>query len=106
MTQPSDKTPPYRVVYSGLCRDAAKNLLARAKAKGRFDEVAQAIRGINTRLSWIPLDFGEPLQLFVHLGIKVFIGSLAPLVVRYDVDEQRHIVYVSLPFNLLPKSGL
>jgi hypothetical protein len=89
-----------------LCRDAAKKLLVRAKAKGRFDELAQSIRGINTRLEWIPLDFGEPLQVFIHLGIEEYIGCVAPLVVRYDVDEQRHIVYVSLPFNLLPKSGL
>jgi hypothetical protein len=66
----------------------------------------QAVRGINTRLEWIPLDFGEPLQDFVHLGIKEHIGVLAPLVVKYGVDEGRRIVYVSLPFGLLPKTQL
>lgn len=106
MTQPSDQTPPYRVVYSGLCRDEVKNLLARAKAKGRFGEVSQAIRDINTRLKWIPLDFGEPLQTLTHLGLKTHIGVIAPLVVRYGVDGERRIVHVSLPFDLLPKSGL
>lgn len=106
MSQPSGGVPPYRVVYSGLCRDETRQLLARAGAKGRFAEVAQSVRDINTRLEWIPLDFGEPLQDYVHLGIKEHIGVLAPLVVKYGVDEDRHIVYVSLPFDLLPNTGL
>ena len=99
-------TPPYRVVYSELSRNATRNLLARAQSKGRFGEIAQIVQEINTRLEWIPLDFGEPLREFVQLGIKVYIGVLAPLVVKYGVDEARHIVYVTLPFSLLPKSGL
>jgi hypothetical protein len=74
--------------------------------QGRFTEVAQAIRGIDTRLQWIPLDFGEPLRDLVHLGIKEHIGVLAPLVVRYGVDEVRRLVYVALPFDLLPRSEL
>jgi hypothetical protein len=106
VSQPSRGVPPYRIVYSGLCRDETRQLLARAQAKGRFAEVARAIRDINTRLEWIPLDFGEPLQDFFHLGIKEHIGVLAPLVVKYGVDEVRNIVYVSLPFDLLPQSGL
>jgi len=49
-------------------------LLARAQARARLDEIAQTLRDIHTRLEWIPLDFGEPLRDFVHLGIKVHIG--------------------------------
>jgi hypothetical protein len=96
----------YRVVYSELCRNAVRVALERAKAKGRFPEVAQAVREIDQRLQWIPLDFGEPLQDLVHLRLKYFIGTVAPFVVRYAVDEERRIVYVSVPFRLLPKSGL
>jgi hypothetical protein len=81
-------------------------LLERARAKGRFAEIAQAIRDINTRLEWIPLDFGEPLRDLSPLGIQIRMGTITPLVVRYGVDEARHIVYVSVPFVLLPKSGL
>jgi hypothetical protein len=106
MSQPRGGVPPYRVVYSGLCRDSTRQLLARAAAQGRFAEVAQAVQGIHTRLQWIPLDFGEPLRDFVHLGIQVRIGPLAPLVVTYGVDEARHLVYVTVPFKLLPQSGL
>jgi hypothetical protein len=98
--------PPYRVAYSQLCLDGARQLLLRASAKVRFAEIAEVLGGINTRLEWIPLDFGEPLKNFVHLGIKEHIGVLAPVVVKYGVDETRRIVYVPLPFSLLPNSDL
>ncbi len=106
MRPASGGIPPYRVVYSELCRNGIRDLLARAQARGRLHEIAQTFRYINTRLEWIPLDFGQPLKDFVHLGIKEHIGVLAPLVIKYGVDEARHIVYVALPFRLLPKSGL
>lgn len=106
MTQPSGGETPYRVAYSGLCREETRSLLARAASQGRFAEVAQAVRDIDTRLQWIPLDFGEPLREFRQLGIQVRIGTIGPLVVKYGVDEERHIVYVTLPLQVLPKSGL
>lgn len=106
MSQPNAGIPPYRVVYSMLCREETRQLLARAAAQDRFAEIAQAIRDVNTRLEWIPLDFGDPLRDLVHLGLQERIGLLAPLTVIYAVDEARRIVYVSLPFKLLPNSGL
>lgn len=106
MSQPSRRIPPYRVVYSGLCRDTTRQLLARAAAQGRFREVAQAVRDINTRLEWIPLDFGDPLNDLIHLGLVELLGVMPPLVVTYGVDKIRRIVYVSLPFKVLPNTGL
>src|SRR5262249_39414271 len=105
MSQPNG-VPPFRVVYSGLCRDAAKQLLTRAAAAGRFASVAQAMREVHTQLEWIPQDFGELLRDLLNLGLVEHIGAHAPLVVRYCVDEVRRIVYVTLPFKLLPNSGL
>jgi hypothetical protein len=72
----------------------------------RKGEIAQAVRDVHIRLQWIPLDFGEPLREFKQLGIQVGIGAIAPLVVKFGVDAARRVVYVSLPFDLLPKSGL
>jgi hypothetical protein len=89
-----------------LCQAHIAQLLARARAAGRFAEVAQAVRDINTRLQWIPLDFGEPLRYFAHLGIQKRIGTVAPIVVTFGVDESRRIVYVSVPFKLLRGSDL
>jgi hypothetical protein len=97
-------TPTYRVVFSGLCREDTRQLLEQAREKGRFEEFGHAVRDIVTRLKWIPLDFGEPLRDFLELGIQLRIGSIAPLVVTFGVDEKRHIVYVSRPFQVLSKS--
>jgi hypothetical protein len=105
VSQPRSGVSPYRVVYSERCREETRHLLLRAGAKGRYAEVARAVQGIDCRLQWIPLDFGEPLQDFTQLAIKEHIGVCAPLVVKYGVDEARRIVYVSLPFALLPNSG-
>jgi hypothetical protein len=106
MSQPGQGVPPYLVVYSGLCRDELKRLLARARVKERVSEVAQAVQGIHTQLQWIPLDFGQPLKDYVNLNMIEYIGVCAPLVVKYSVDEARRIVYVTLPFDLLSRSGL
>jgi hypothetical protein len=99
VSQPSSSVPPYRVSYSEQCRDQLRQLLARAVSAGRFAEVAQAVRSIDRRLQWIPLDFGEPLKDFKRLGIKAYIGVVAPLVIHYGVDEARRIVYVSRPLS-------
>jgi hypothetical protein len=81
-------------------------LLTRARATDRFQEIAQILRDIHIRLQWIPLDFGEPLKDFGYFAIEEHIGVVAPLVVKYGVDEFRHIVYVVSPFTTSPKSGL
>jgi hypothetical protein len=106
MNQPTSSEPPFQVAYSGLCLESARQLLIRARAAGRYAEIAQIIQGINTRLKWIPLDFGDPLRDFPDLGIQLRFGPLPPLVVTYGVDEARHIVYVVIPFKLLPNSRI
>ncbi len=106
MSQPSQGVPPFHVAYSGRCREATRQLLARAHAKGRLAEIALVVQDIHTRLQWIPLDFGDPLRDFVNLGIQARIATIAPLVVKFGVDEARRIVYVNLPFDLLSRSGL
>ena len=104
MSQPPG-TPPFHVVYAQRCRENTRELLQRAAVKGRFAELAQVVRDINTRLEWIPLDFGEPLREHAQAGINEYIGVLPPLVVTYGVDQARRIVYVAVPFALLPRSG-
>jgi hypothetical protein len=101
VSQKSDAAPPFRVIYSELCREHTRQLLELAQSKGQFAEVAKAIQEINTRLEWIPMDFGEPLWDFLELGIQERLGTVPPLVVRFGVDETRRLVYVSLPFKTL-----
>ena len=106
MNHPSEGVPPYRVAYSGLCREQARQLLAMASARGRLAEIAQIVRDVHRPLEWIPLDTGDPLRDLVNLGIQERIVVQTPLVVTYNVDETRRIVYVAIPFKLLPNSGL
>jgi hypothetical protein len=106
VSQPSEAVVPFHVTYSDRCREATSQLLTSAREAGRFVELAQVVRGIHTRLEWIPLDFGEPLRDHVALALREYIGVLSPLVVRYAVDEERRLVYVSRPFQLLSGSGL
>ena len=58
----------------------------------RFQEIAQILRDTHIRLQWIPLDFSEPLKDLSYFAIKEHIGVVAPLVVKYGVEEARHIV--------------
>jgi hypothetical protein len=67
--------------------------------------IAATVLSINTRLGWIPLDYGAPLQDLPALGIRRYSGVVSPLVVTYGVDEARRVVSVVVPFKLLPKSG-
>lgn len=106
MSQPGPGVEPFRVDYSALCRRELRRLLDRSRALGRLEELAQATRDLDTRLRWIPLDFGEPLRDFNELGLREYVGTVAPLVVTYAVDEARRIVYVAVPFRLLSNSGL
>lgn len=106
MSEPSQSTPPYRIVWSERCRQTTRELLLRAAERGRHAEVAQLLRDIIRRLEWIPLDFGEPLADHVHTGIQERIAPLSPLVVRFGVDEARRLVYVLIPLKLLANSGL
>jgi hypothetical protein len=106
VSQSNGGVPPYRVAYSGLFRQQTSQLLARAVAKGRLPDVAKAVRVIHAGLQWVPLDFGQPLQDYTAMGLREYIGVASPLVVKYSVDEVRRIVYVTLPFDLLPNSGL
>ncbi len=106
MSEPSQSTPPYRIVWSELCREKTRELLLRAAEKGRLAEVAQALRDIHRRLEWIPLDYGDPLKDLVHMGLQERFAVLTPFVVKFFVDEVRRIVYVTTPLKLLPNSGL
>lgn len=106
MSQPAEVDLRFRVTYSGRFRAQVQQLLERASEVGRFAEIAAVLRGIHTRLEWIPLDFGEPLVDHVELKLREYVGTLAPIAVTYAVDEERRIVYVSVPFRLYSNSGL
>jgi len=96
---------PYRVVYSERVRRALMDLLSRAKALGFAEQVLQAIKEIDARLRLYP-QFGEPLRQLKQVGQTMFVGTVAPLVVQYIIDEENRLVFVVVPLKPLPNSGL
>lgn len=106
MSSAGESVAPFRIAWSGRCRQQFQELLEQARAKGRLAEVCQAARDFYERLTWIPLDFGEPTTDYVHLGVVEMLGAAPPFVVTYCVDQPRRLVYVVVPCKLLPNSGL
>lgn len=106
MSEAPKGPPPFHLACSDLCRRQLQFTLEQAAAKGRLEEFVNAARGINSRLRWVHLDFGEPTLEYVHPGLQEYVGTVPPFVVQYSVDEVRRIVYVNVPFKLLPNCGL
>jgi hypothetical protein len=96
---------PYRVSYSERVRADLKNLIATAKARGLATQVLAAVREVDRRLHIYP-QFGQPIRDLKLEPAQLWIGVVAPLVVRYVVDEQNRTVLVVVPLVPLPGSGL
>jgi hypothetical protein len=96
----------FRVVYSKRVLKALSGLLTKARALGKFDEFAAAVRKIHGSLQTQPFIFGEPIYTLPNLALRTRKGSVRPLVVTYSVDEERRLVYVVQPLTPLPSSGL
>jgi hypothetical protein len=104
VSEPSTSPAPYRVVYSEYVRNELRALLARAKANGQGKQAVDAAREINRRLHLYP-QFGEPRRDLKTLGATMGSGTVPPLVLEYAIDEERRLVFVAIPFKVLPNSG-
>jgi hypothetical protein len=105
MSEPSGAPAPYRVVYSELVRSELRNLIARAKGRGRAPQVLAAVKEIDDRLRVYP-QFGQPLRDLQLKPAQLWMGCVSPLVVHYTLDEDRRLVMVVAPILPLPNSGL
>src|SRR5437879_3802749 len=101
MSPVGEKPVPYRVVYSERVRNELRDLLQRATARGIGRLVLDAVKAIDARLSVYP-QFGQPLRDLGTSGVTVWIGMIEPVIVRYLVDEGRRLVFVVIPFKVLP----
>jgi hypothetical protein len=92
------------VSYSGAARDTLREFAARAVASGQGPSFAAALKEFDRLLHLYP-QFGEPLtDLTLETG-QVWRGTVAPLVMRYAIYEERRLVVVAAPPLLLPNSG-
>src|SRR5947209_7992755 len=95
---------PYRVSYSQHARNELRALLERAEAAGRGPEYFQAAREIDSRLRIYP-QFGEPLIDLTQERGQIYVGIVAPLVVRYVIYEDLRQVMVANPIRELRRSA-
>ncbi len=95
---------PYKVVYSERVRAALREFLVRATKGGQRDSFLAALKELDRLLHLYP-QFGEPLlDLKKEVG-QVYCGTVPPLVVRYAVFEDRRLVFVGSPPQLLLNTG-
>ena len=96
---------PYVVSYSGRVREELKVLLTRAMKRGAGQQFLDAAKEIDYRLRIYP-QFGEPLCDVPAIKAKLLIATVPPLAVRYIVDEETRRVFVVVPLQALPNSGV
>ena len=100
-----DSPVPYRVSYSERVRNELRALIIKAQDRGLGRQVLDAAKEMDRRLRIYP-QFGQPLKDLTLESGQVWIGVVAPLVVRYALYEDRRIVMVAAPTMPLPHLGL
>jgi hypothetical protein len=100
----AESPSPYRVVYSGRVQDELRKLAEAAKAAGQGQRFVAALKEIDWRLHIYP-QFGQPLYDLQRKPLRVWVGVVPPLVVRYVLNEAQRVVTVTEPMVLLPRSG-
>jgi hypothetical protein len=105
LTRPSDETGKYHVAYSGLVRRGVVELWNRAPSESVREQFVAALRKIHRLLEVYP-QFGEQLQDMSTRDQTLWIGTVPPLTLRYIIDEAHRVVFVVIPFQPLPNSGL
>jgi hypothetical protein len=94
----------YKVTYSERVQATLREFSARAAQSGRCATFLAAVKELDRLLHLYP-QFGEPLlDLKLDAG-QVYTATVPPLVVRYAVFEERRLVFVGSPPQLLPNAG-
>ena len=105
MSETSNGSIRYQVVYSELVRIELKKLIARAQERGLGPQVLDAVKEMDRLLHTRPR-FGDPLiDLALQPG-QLRMGTVPPLVVKYALYEDKRLVIVTRPIATLPHSGL
>lgn len=99
----SPPNPParYQVSYSRRVLAELKALISRAKLHGREQDVKDAAKEIEYRLSVYP-QFGDPLRNLQRESSQIWVGVVPPVVVQYSIHEDIRQVWVVVPLVPLP----
>ncbi len=105
MSEPSTSPVPYQVAYSEWVRNQLRSQISRARDRRLGPQMLAALKELDRLLHLYP-QFGEPLRDLQLPSAQLWIGVVAPLVVRYMLHEEQRLVVVVFTHLLLPKSGL
>ena len=103
MSDADDPPIRYSVSCSRRVTDEFRRLLAQASERGMKTKLQSALAEINRRLAIYP-QFGQPISDLNKKPLQIWIGVVAPLVVRYVLDDDNKRIFVGTPMQLLPKS--
>lgn len=93
---------PYHVRNSERVITRLKALGQSARERGDGGTYVEALVELDRLLHLFP-QFGEPLVDLVGQSGQIWIGTVAPLSMRYAVLDELRIVMVAIPPVLLPK---
>lgn len=90
----SNGTPPYRVSLSDEVIGRMKYWGEVAGKLGLLEWYTRALRVIDNKLRHNPIEWGDPLFSYKHLGLRTFHGVHATFLIFYAVHEEKKIVFV------------
>ena len=94
----------YQVNCSERVRQELHSFTNAALEHGFGPEYLAGLKEIGRRLRIYP-QFGEPLADLQLKPAQLWIGAVWPLVLRYTLDEERHLIWVVASFLLVPSHG-
>src|SRR4051794_9239754 len=80
---PEHMASAYRVVYSGVVRNALVQLSARATQRGLSGPLLDTLRQIDRELHQDPVGFGDPWHKLPQAGLLVMDRVISPLQIMY-----------------------
>jgi hypothetical protein len=78
-----------------------KDTLAQLAARGLGRQALDAVKTLDFRLRIYP-QFGEPLRDLQIESETLWAGTVPPFAAHYIIDEERRLVFVVRPLQLLP----
>jgi hypothetical protein len=89
---PAKEEAPYKIEYMGPVKAQIRDLVLKASALNKQQEVLDALRIIVHQLRTRPLEWGEPKHRTRHPGGLVCLGIRRPLRVRFVTYDAEKVV--------------
>ena len=91
-----DAQAPFKVVILDSEQVKIKRWIAWAKQQGAQSKLLKALKTIQFRLTWEPLEWGEPRYLLHELELELRLGIFSMLNVWYGVSRSNRTGFVKV----------